>query len=336
MAENFLLLAGDIGGTKSNLAVFSSQQGVGQPLAEVSFASANYPGLEEMVSKFLKESGFSIAMAGFGVAGPVINNRAKITKLPWHVDGQKIKKRFGFSEVVVVNDLVATAYGLAVLNDSDLVSVNQGAPVKDGARAIMAPGTGLGEAFMIWDGSVYQACPSEGGHGLLAPLNDLQDGLLRYLRQEYDYVSYDRVCCGHGLTLIYDFLLKENYAPELDWVAAALSKERDAAPVITKAALGPNSSPLCSAALDMFVALLATEAASLSLKVLATGGLFIGGGIAPLILPFLQSEKFTQAFIGLSPHRQLLAEIPVKVVMSPRAALLGAGTMVLNSRRRLV
>lgn len=323
-----LLLAGDIGGTKTNLAVFTQEDTI-RPLAEASFPSAGYGGLETMITEFLKASGLTVDRAAFGVAGPVIEGRAKITKLPWLIDSKSIRTAFHLSEVVVVNDLVATAYGIDSLPDGDLLCLNQGRPVKNGPLAIIAPGTGLGEAMMFWDGQRYQPQATEGGHGLFSPVNRQQLALANFVFEQKGAVTFDLLVSGRGLPLIYDFLKQEGGHDEPSWLTKAMS-DGDPAPVISNAALGATSAnPLCLATLRLFVEILAVEAANLALKTLSTGGLYIGGGIPPRITPIFR-DIFMSAFIDQRSLPDILAAMPIHLIINPKTALLGAARLALK------
>ena len=327
MGSDNLILAGDIGGTKTNLAVFSRELGLGKPLASDTYASAAYAGLEEMIGEFLGSAGLAVSQAAFGVAGPVLDGQARITKLPWTVDSLRLKESFSLSQVVIANDLVATASALPVLGDDDLVSLNPGRRQQHAPQAVIAPGTGLGETFMLWDGSRYQPYPSEGGHALFAPANELQDKLLSYLHRGHASISYDFICSGRGIPLVYEFLRGIDYAEEFEEVSARLGAAADASPVITEAAMAEQPSPLCAAAIELFAAILAAESANLALKVLARGGIFLGGGMPARILPVLR-KNFMADFIGHRVLSEMLADIPVQVIINPKAALLGAARLI--------
>jgi glucokinase len=327
MAKNNLILAGDIGGTKTNLAVFSKSDGLAKPLASATFASAKYSDLAAILRAFLDDAGLQVGWAGFGVAGPVFDGRAKITKLPWTIDSRSIQDEFGLNQVAIVNDLVATAYGLSVLQTADFVSLNTGNSRPEGAQIIVAPGTGLGETFMLWENGTYRAYPSEGGHTPFAPANELQDRLLGYLRPRHLAISNDLVGSGRGIPLLYEFLRDAEHIEEDEEVRQELATCGDQTPVIVRAALSTPASPLCVATLDLFVDILASESANLALKIMATGGIFLGGGMPPRILSFLQ-KRFMTAFIGCDVLRDLLADVPVQVIMEPLAAMFGAASLV--------
>lgn len=319
-----LLLAGDIGGTKTSLAVFSIERGPRAPLLEAEFPSAKHASLGEMVREFLARTNFSIERACFDVAGPVIAGRAKITNLTWLLDEDELAAELHVRSVRLLNDLEASALAIAVLRSEDLYPINAGQPLAGGARAVVAPGTGLGEAFITWDGSRYRAFPSEGGHADFAPANQQEAGLLVHLMRRFGHVSVERVCSGPGLFNIYEYLRGSGAAAESAEVADLLSAATDAPRVIGEAALRqPAPDPLSRAALELFVSILGAEAGNLTLKVLGTGGLYLTGGIPMRILPALEGGGFMRAFVAKGRLGELLGRVPVHVVKH-RSALLGA------------
>lgn len=326
MTENGepLLLAGDIGGTKTNLAIFSSEAGGHDPLAEATFPSSNYASLEAVAAEFLAQTGFTVERAVFGVAGPVIEGEATITNLPWKMSEQHLADTLELSSVALLNDLVAIANAVPLLEPEDVQTLHQGEPSPGGAIAVVAPGTGLGEAYLTWDGSRYHAYASEGGHADFAPVNAIQVELLQYLQERRGHVSYESVCSGKGLPNIYDFLKKSGYGEEPAWLAGQLAGAGDRTPIIVKGALDQERScELCRATLDTFVSILGAEAGNMALKVLASGGVYLGGGIPPRILPALDQD-FMEAFWNKGRFSHLLSQIPVHVILNPKAALIGA------------
>lgn len=331
MAKDSYVLGCDVGGTKVNLAVYSRAAGLFAPLVEQTYASAAHQDLEAIIADFLAGCGYAVKRAGIAVAGPVINNRAKLTKLPWLVEAAKLQNRFAFSEVVLLNDLVATSYGILELPAEQLFSLAEGQIRAGEAKAVLAPGTGLGEAFLLWNGLSYQAYPSEGGHVLFSPVDGEQIELLQHLLKTRRYVSFDLLCSGEGLPLIYGFLKSKQPAMVLPEIEAEIADALDPAAVISAAALSEPSCSLCTAALDLYVRVLAAEAGNLALKVLATGGIFLGGGISPKILPALK-YGFMGNFIGHGPMRDLLAAIPVTVVLNQQTALIGAASRLLGHK----
>jgi len=328
------ILAGDLGGTKTNLAVVSAEKGPEVSLAEASFRSRDFDDIESIINTFLARHDFQIDAAFLGVAGPVAEGRAKITNLDWRLSKERIKSRCNLAQVVMVNDLVATANGIPYLRDADFSIINQGKPVVDGTLAIIAPGTGLGEAFMVRTGGRYQAFPSEGGHTDFAPTNNTEGALLSFLQKRFDHVSYERLCSGSGLPNIYDYFKLNGPNREAEWIAAELAMADDPTPVIVNGALSSERPcGLCRAALGAFVAILAAEAGNLALKVLATGGVYLGGGIPPRILNLLtEDNSFMRSFTRKGRMAELLVDFPVRVITNPRAALLGAAAYGLQAR----
>ena len=320
-----MLLAGDIGGTKTNLAVFSSETGWRKPYAEATYSSVNYPDLESLVREFLAQYNFPIDRASFGVAGPVVAGHASITNLPWMMDEHQLQEALQIPSVRLLNDLDAIAHSVPHLESQDLHTLNEGQRVSGGAIAVIAPGTGLGEAFLIWDGSHYQAHTSEGGHADFAPANTFQLELLRYLMLRFPHVSFERVCSGKGIPNIYDYLKDSGYAEEPQWLAEQLATTLDRSPIIVNNALDKdNACELCVATLNAFVSILAAEAGNLALKVLSTGGVYIGGGIPPRILSYLLARQFMQVFTHKGRFTEMLAQMPVHIILNPKVALLGA------------
>ena len=320
-----MLLAGDIGGTKTNLAVFSPESGPRAPLAEATFPSARYPSLEALVREFLPQVDVEVERASFGVAGPVVAGRATITNLPWMIAEEQLQGALHLSSVWLLNDLNAIAHAVPFLEPADLHTLNEGQPTPDGAIAVIAPGTGLGEAFLTWDGARHRPHASEGGHTDFAPNNPLEADLLRYLQRRFEHVSYERVCSGRGLPNVYGFLKDSGHADEPAWLAEQLAAADDPTPIIANAALhNERSCELCVATLDTFVSILGAEAGNLALKVLASGGVYLGGGIPRRILPALKHERFMEAFLRKGRLSDLLANVPVHVILNPKVALLGA------------
>jgi glucokinase len=321
------LLAGDVGGTKTNLAIYSTKKGVTTPLIEESFASEKYPDLESMLYEFMGKQKIQIDSASFGVPGPVIDGKASITNLSWIIDENRLKDEFKLASVCVINDLVATSYFVPhFTSKKDVYPLNRGNPAMNGNLAVIAPGTGLGEASLIWDGSRYQPIASEGGHCDFAPEGELQIEMYQDLRKIWEHVSWERVCSGPGIRNIYNYYHKD---PIFAYEKAALANKtagmEDPVPFIVGKALTDKAPcSTCQATLNMFVEILGAEAGNLALKVLATGGVYLGGGIPPKILPALKKGLFMQAFQRKGRMSNLLARIPVHVIMNPRTALLGA------------
>lgn len=328
-----MLLAGDIGGTKTILAVFSLEDGPRRPLVEATFPSADYPTLEAVVCQFLSRLDLQLDRGCFGVAGPVVNGQATITNLPWQMHEDTLAEALGLDVVSLLNDLESIANAIPLLEADDLYSLNDEAPTPGGAIAVVAPGTGLGEAFLTWDGTRYIAQPSEGGHASFGPTSELEIELLRYMMDIYDHVSWERVCSGIGIPNIYAYLKDSGYAEEPDWLAEKLAAATDPTPVIVNNAQSEGQEcALCLATLNTFVSILGAEAGNLALKTLATGGVYMGGGIPPRILSALTSSAFMRAFQNKGRFAELMGSIPVHVILNPKAALLGAARYGLQVR----
>lgn len=295
------------------------------PLAEATFTSADYASLEALAAEFLTQADLPATRASFGAAGPVVDGRSEVTNLPWVVDETELARALRFSHVRLLNDLDAIAHAVPVLDQSDLHTLHRGDPVSHGPVAVIAPGTGLGEAFLTWDGSRHIAHASEGGHADFAPRNSTQIELLRHLMNRFEHVSYERVCSGRGLPNIYRYLRDSGHAEEPAWLRGQLATADDPTPIIADAALDDHAPcPLCVATLDTFVSILGAEAGNLALKVVATGGIYLGGGIPPRIVPILENGQFMQAFQAKGRLSDLVASIPVHIILNPKAALLGA------------
>lgn len=322
-----MLLAGDIGGTKTTLAVFESGSQIHHPLVLERFPSDDYVSLEEIVAAFLGHHAFTVTHATFGVAGPVVSGRAQITNLPWKIEENALRERFGWQGVRLLNDLEAVAGSIPHLSVEHLATINEGVPRERGPIAVIAPGTGLGEAFLVWDGRGYRAFPSEGGHKDFGPNTEIEWGLLRFMRDElgFTHVSYENVCSGIGIPNIYAYLRHIGFAEEPDWLAHRLAGAEDPTPIIIGAAQAPDPPvPLCTATLQLFIAILGAEAGNLALTLLTTGGVYLGGGIPPRILPQLRSGEFMAAFTNKGRFRPLVRDVPVQIIMHREAALLGA------------
>jgi glucokinase len=319
------ILAGDIGGTKTHLALFEHQEGPRNPVAEATYPSREYGSLDEVVQQFLAETGSDIDRATFGVAGPVVAGRSKITNLPWLMEEQKLAASLSLSSVTLLNDLEAIANGVPALLPQDLHTLHSAEREPQGAIAIIAPGTGLGEAFLTYCGDGYQAHPSEGGHAEFAPVNELEIGLLRYLLERHDHVSYERVCSGSGIPNLYAYLRDTGRYEEPAWLAQRLAASDDPTPVIVNNGLDDlEACPICVATLDMFVAILATEAGNMALKVMATGGVYLAGGIPPRILPALERGSFLAAFRDKGRLADVIGRIPIHVITNRSVALIGS------------
>ena len=316
-----MILAGDIGGTNARLAYFQRQNGHLRMISERVFLSREYSELGEIVSKFLEGSATRPEVACFGIAGPVHNGRVETSNLPWIIEQSRLAKQIQLPATVLINDLEANAWGIGALGAQDLIALNQVGP-SVGNQAVIAPGTGLGEAGLFWNGSQHQVYACEGGHADFAPQGELQIELLRFLASRYGHVSYERVLSGPGLVNVYEFLRGKGREDEPAGFAAQLG-QGDAAAAISRAALN-GTNPLAEEALDLWISVYGAEAGNLALKAMATGGIFLGGGISPKVLPRLTGSLFMRAFLDKGRLRPLLEGIPVQVVTNDKAGLLGA------------
>lgn len=319
------ILAGDIGGTKTDLAIFSSDRGPHNPIVSTTVRSADYPDLHSAAQAFLTSTGERVDAAVFGVAGPVVEGKAVGTNLPWALDETLLAQALQIERVKLLNDLQAIAHGVPHLEPEDIYTLNAGDPVAGGALAVVAPGTGLGMAFLTWQNGRYQAHPSEGGHASFSPNTELEIDLLQYLRQRYGHVSVERVCSGRWMINLYEFLRDRGHAQEPAWLRERLATAEDPTPIIVNAAFEPERPcEICRMTVEMFVRILGAAAGNLALTVLATGGVYLAGGMPPHLLPALKEGSFMEAFRSKGRLSYLVERIPVYVVLNPQLGLLGA------------
>ena len=320
-----MILAGDIGGTNARLAFYEVQNNEFK-LAKMSiFPSRQYSGLEQIVAEFVKASDIHPTQACFGIAGPVNNGRVEASNLPWIIEAKRLADELRIQSAVLINDLEATGWGIGALSASDLVPLNNVISISgasQGNQAVIAAGTGLGQGGLYWDGKRHHVFASEGGHCDFAPEGELQVELYNYLRSRYGHVSYERVLSGPGLINIFEFLRDTGRGKPPDWLVAEMV-EKDAAAVISNAAL-KGQCPLCEQALNVFTSIFGAEAGNLALKLKATGGVFLAGGIAPKILPKLATPMFLEAFLSKGRLRHLMEIIPIQVITNDKLGLLGA------------
>jgi glucokinase len=317
-----MILAGDVGGTNARLAFFDVQDGHFRMVSSSVFPSREYGGLDQIVSKFVETSKLHADAACFGVPGPVRNGRVETSNLPWVIESKRLADELKLKKAVLINDLEANAWGIATLGPDDVVSLNQvkGNPV--GNQGVISAGTGLGEAGMVWDGSEYRIFATEGGHSDFAPRNELEIELFRYLSGRYGHVSYERVVSGPGLVNVFHFLRDTGRGTEPQWLTDQMV-HGDPAAAISRAAV-EGACGLCEQAVDLFVSVFAAEAGNLALKVLTTGGVYLGGGIAPKMLAKLSGPLFMHSFVGKGRMQPLLESMPVKVITNDKTALMGA------------
>jgi len=316
-----MILAGDVGGTKVHLALFDFVDGKLEHSRDKQYLAKQYSGLEDIVREFM--GGDKVNAACFGVPGPVREGRLRLTNLPWTLDSRELAKDLDIDYVFLINDLQANGYGIAELGPDQIYTLSDGDSGQLGNRALIAAGTGLGEGFLIWDGRSYVPYPSEGGHADFAPRTEDEIDLLRFLKQKYNgRISFERVVSGQGLTNIYEFLREVRGMEEPNWLAERIAHE-DPNAVITELALTAKSE-ICHKATDMFVSAYGAEAGNLALKILSVGGLYVGGGIAPRILEKLKDGTFMKAFTDKGRLSQLLVNMPVRILLESRSALIGA------------
>ena len=331
-----MLVAGDIGGTKTDLAIFSGEAGVHAPLAQQRVHSADYPSLQAMVKEFIAKAGKPVDRACFAVAGPVIGGRVKTTNLPWVIDEPSMAQSLNINvaSVHLINDLEAIARAVPTLRPSDVVTINRGEPVAGGTIAVIAPGTGLGESFLTWEAGRYEAHPSEGGHSDFAPADERQVHLLEYMLKLFDHVSFEHVCSGIGIPHIYRYLRDVEGLAESSEIAAEIDSATDpSVAIIAHAFDAGHSSKLCAATIDCFASILAAEAGNLAVKFLSTGGVYVAGGVAVHTLPVIKQPAFIQRFKRKGRFAELLGRIPLQVVVTP-AGLAGAAVCGLECATR--
>ena len=328
-----MLLVGDIGGTKTDLAIYASGSNPNSPVARKQFQSADYASLQAVVTEFLAGVKMPVTQATFDVAGPVIEKSVVTTNLPWAMNEGSLATDLNLKSVHLMNDLEAVARSIPFLREGDVVTLNPGKPVPRSAIGVIAAGTGLGESFLYWDGSGYVPQASEGGHADFAPTQKRQIHLLEYMLARLDHVSVERVCSGIGIPHIYEYLRDVEHIYEAPEVTREIALAKDRTKAIVDAAVhSPNESLLCRATIEIFVSILASEAGNLALKVLATGGIYLAGGIAVHTLSVLQEPAFMRAFANKGRFSELMKRIPVHVITT-NAALVGAATYALEHWR---
>jgi glucokinase len=312
-----VILAGDIGGTKTNLGMFEEKQGKLARVTEKRYPSREHAGLEEIVADFVKVTGLKASAASFGIAGPVVNNHVRTGNLPWFVDGSVMAKQLGLGRVRLLNDLEAAAYGVGVMEPSDLETLNPGVVAPQAPRAVIAAGTGLGEAILFWDGSKHIPTATEGGHADFAPHTDQQIELWKHIKARNEIVSNELILSGRGFRTLHEFINPAVRHPGFDDPGV------DVAPTITRLALSKEC-PVCVAALELWVDIYGSEAGNLVVRSVARGGLYVAGGIAVKILPLLKTGRFVAAFQQKEKMAEFLAQVPIQVVLDEECPLKGA------------
>ena len=318
------ILAGDIGGTNTRLALFDTTgTEPGQAIIEASYPSPAHPTIEAILEQFIDQHRLNrIDRACFGLAGPVIDQVCETTNLPWIVSAQSVKQQFGFDQVWLLNDLEANAWGIDTLHEADIHSLNPGAGRAIGNRSIISAGTGLGEAGLYWDGNQYQPFPSEGGHSDFSANSSLEYALYESLAEQFGHVSWERLVSGPGIENIYAFLGQYRSATTPDWLQQQIN-QIGIAPAVSRAAID-KTDPIAAETMALFVELYGREASNHALKIMATGGVYLGGGIAPQILPLLEEGRFMQAFLAKGRMQHIVTAMPVSVILNDKTALMGA------------
>jgi glucokinase len=312
-----LILAGDIGGTKTNLGIFDVQQEKLTKVADKRYPSREHKGLEEIVADFVKVTGLKATSASFGIAGPIVDNRVHTGNLPWVIDGPTMAKLLGLERVRLLNDLEAAAYGISVMGPTDLEILREGVPAPQAPRAVIAAGTGLGEAILFWDGTRHIPTATEGGHADFAPQTEQQVELWKFIKSRSEFVSNELVLSGRGFKTLHEFLNPDVRHAGFD------DSSVDPAPEITRMAL-TKECPVCVAAMNLWIEIYGSEAGNLVVRTVARGGLYIAGGIAVKILPLLKDGRFTTAMQHKEKMTQFLAQVPVRVVLDEECPLKGA------------
>jgi glucokinase len=319
-----MFIAGDIGGTKSNLGAFQMREGKLVRVFHERYASQQFRRAEDLVSKFANQASTTlsakVAGASFGIAGPVVNNCVRATNLPWVVSGANLASLLGVSKVRLLNDLEATAYGVLALDPSELETIHPGVAAPNTTKSIVSAGTGLGEAILFWDGARHVPMPTEGGHADWAPRTEREIEFWRYMKTQVDIVSNETIISGRGFRLIHNFLGPDVKHPIFDDLT------QDAAPLITHQAL-ENTCPVCVQTVDMWIEIYGAEAGNLALRSVSRGGVYIAGGIALKLLPKLSTGKFVSAFQWKEKLSAFLSQIPIQVVLNEDAPLIGAATV---------
>lgn len=318
-----MILAGDIGGTKTVLALVDPDVGVTRPVREERFPSKDYDSLDAILGRFLEDGAPRPTAASFGVAGPVLDQKVRTTNLPWFIEAAAIARDFDIPKVHLLNDLQAIATSVPHLEGDQVCALNEGQADPKGNIGVVAPGTGLGEAFLTFDGQRHHAWACEGGHTSFAPVTPEQLELLEYLERRFGHVSFERVCSGSGFPNIYDYLVATGRYEEPDWLREGIRDAKDPTPLIMDSGFD-RKAPICIAALDLFVRILGGVVGNMALRVLATGGLYLGGGLPPRILSRLQKQDFIDAVSYKGRFRDWVSLIPVSVILDPKAALHGA------------
>jgi glucokinase len=323
-----MILAGDIGGTRTRLAAFETEGSKLNCVVEKVYPSQDHSGLAEIVTAFVKTEGIPVHSACFGVAGPVRGGRSKISNLPWTIDSRQLAQQLKLDSVGLINDLEAYAYGVDALESKDLVTLREGSTDAEGNRAVIAARTGLGVAGLYWDGFRHHPFACEGGHTDFSPRNDLEIELFRYVLKKYGHVSSERILSGPGIKNIYDFLRDAKKAEEPAWLKEQMDKTHDAPALISQTAL-EKKAPICEQTFSVFASVYGAKTGDFALNFMSTGGIFICGIIAARNLPLINNPVFMESFLSKGRMRGLLEDMPVKVVLNDDCGLMGAARYTL-------
>jgi len=323
-----MILAGEIGGTRTRLAAFDKDGSKLQLVVEKSYPSQEHNNLSEVVSGFVKTEGIAVHTACFGVAGPVQRGRSKISNLPWIIDSRDLAKLLKLDTVGMINDLEAYAYGIDGLDSKDFVTLNQGSEDAEGNRAVISARTGLGVAGLYWDGYRHHPFGCEGGHSDFAPRNELEREMLTYLQKKYDHISYERILSGPGIKNIYDFLRDSKRAEEPAWLKDQMAAAADPPALISQLA-AQGKAPICDQTMSVFVSIYGAETGNVALNFMSTGGIFVGGSVAAKNVAKMKDPVFMQSFLGKGRMESLLKEMPVTIVLNDNSGLIGAARYTL-------
>jgi len=323
-----MILAGDIGATRTRLAAFETEGTRIQCVVEKTYMSQEYASLSEILPQFIRSEGIPVHSACFGVAGPVRSGRSKISNLSWTIDSRDLAKQLKLNSVALLNDLEANAYGIDALESKDFITLSEGSEDAEGNRAVISAKTGLGVAGLYWDGFRHHPFPCEGGHADFAPHTEIEIELLAYLRKKYERVSYERILSGPGIRNIYDFLRDTHKADEPAWLRDQLNVAPDPPALISQLAL-EGKAPICDQTLSIFVSAFGAETGNCALHYMTTGGIFIGGIIAAKNVTKMKDPAFMQAFLGKGRMEVLLKDMPVKIILNDDCGLIGAARCTL-------
>jgi glucokinase len=326
--DRAMILAGEIGGTRTRLAAFEMEGNRLKCVVEKNYMSQSHSGLGEILPQFIRGEGIPVHSACFGVAGPVRGGRSKISNLPWIIDAKELASQLKLNSVGLLNDLEAYAYGIDALESKDFITLSAGSDDAEGNRAVISAKTGLGMAGLYWDGFRHHPFACEGGHADFAPRDSLQMELLAYLQKQFGRVSCERILSGPGIRHIYDFLRDTKRAEEPAWLKEQLSTEQDQPPLISRLAL-EGKAEICTQTLAIFVSVFGAEAGNCALRYMTSGGIFIGGTIAAKIAPAMQAQGFMQAFLDKGRMETLLKDMPVQIIVNDDCGLIGAARYTL-------